>query len=186
MIYPKHARVFTSYLTVNSLPKAFSFLPLLHPLRTKYRDQSIFFMSSTAQETYSYENLKSIKNALRDYTKETDIKLSKSPFATKLEKSMSPGDILQLLEEREKAFKEYREDNPRLTNFLKPTVKVLHGFSGILSNTTGLVSCKCHLVGLLTWPRQIPFPPVKLLFAGIDSLLDVRPLNTICPSKVPL
>ena len=29
----------------------------------------------------------------------------------------------------------------------------------------------------LTGPRQIPFPPANVLFAGIDVLLTVRPLN---------
>jgi hypothetical protein len=96
------------------------------------------------------ENVKLIINALADYAKETGIDLSKNPFAAKLEQSRSPEDILQLLEEREKAFKEYREENRRLTNFLNPAVKVLHGFSGILSEAAGLVSRKCHLVGLLT------------------------------------
>ena len=97
-------------------------------------------MSSTAQATSPFENIKLIIDALADYSKETDIDLSKSPFAAKLEQSMLPEDILQLLEEREKAFKEYRKGNRRLTNFLKPTVKVLHGFSGILSSVAGLVS----------------------------------------------
>ena len=106
-------------------------------------------MSSTAQATSPFENIKLIINALADYSKETDIDLSKSPFAAKLEQSMLPEDILQLLEEREKAFKEYRKGNQRLTSFLKPTVKVLHGFSGILSSVAGLVSCRCHLVSLL-------------------------------------
>ena len=107
-------------------------------------------MSSTVQETSPSENVKLIINALADYSKETNLDLSKSPFVAKLEQLTSPGDILQLLEEREKAFKEYRTGNRRLTNFLKPTVKVLHEFSGIPSSAAGLVSCRCHLAGLLT------------------------------------
>jgi hypothetical protein len=107
-------------------------------------------MSSTGQATSPFENVKLIIDALADYAKKTGVDLSKNPFATKLEQLRSPGDILQLLEEREKAFKEYREGNRRLTNFLNPAVKVLHGFSGILSEAAGLVSPKCHLVDLLT------------------------------------
>jgi hypothetical protein len=106
-------------------------------------------MSSTGQATSPFENVKLIIVALADYAKETDVDLSTNTFVAKLEQSMSPGDILQLLEEWQKAFKEYREGNRILTNFLSPTVKVLHGFSGILSAAAGLVSCKCHLVGLL-------------------------------------
>jgi hypothetical protein len=31
---------------------------------------------------------------------------------------------------------------------------------------------------LFNVPRQVPFPPAKALFAGIDVLLSVRPFNT--------
>ena len=107
-------------------------------------------MSSTGQATSPFENVKLIFNALADYAKETGVDLSKNPFAAQLEQLMSPEDILRLLEEREKSFKEYREGNRRLTNFLNPIVKVLHGFSGILSEAAGLVSRNFHLVNILT------------------------------------
>jgi hypothetical protein len=107
-------------------------------------------MTSTAQATSPFENVKLIINALADYAKATGVDLSNNPFAAKLEQLRSPEDILQLLEEREKAFKEYREGHRRLTNFLNPVVKVLHGFSGILSEAAGLVSRKCHHVSFLT------------------------------------
>ena len=142
-------------------------------------------MSPTGQATSPFENIKLIINALADYAKETGVDLSMNPFAAKLDQLTSPDDILQLLEGQERAFKGYREGNRRLTNFLNPVVKVLHGFSGILSEAAGLVSRRCHLVALLTQPCQIPFPPASLLFAGIDTLLGVRPLNTICSLKVP-
>jgi hypothetical protein len=107
-------------------------------------------MSSTGQATTPFENLKLIIIALADYANQTGLDLSKNTFAAQLEQSMSPEDILQLLEKQEEAFKEYRESNRRLTNFLKPVVKVLHGFSGILSDTASLVSRECRLVNLLT------------------------------------
>ena len=97
-------------------------------------------MSSTGQATSPFENVKLIISALADYAKETGVDLSKNSFAAKLELLRSPDDILQQLEEREKAFKEYRRGHRRLTNFLNPVVKVLHGFSGILSEASGLVS----------------------------------------------
>ena len=103
-------------------------------------------MSSTGQAAPSTDNFQLIIGALADYAKETGIDLSKHPFAAKLERSGSPDAILQLLEEREKAFKEYRHGKRRLINCLNPAVKVLHRFSGILS---GAVSHKCHFVGLL-------------------------------------
>ena len=141
-------------------------------------------MSLTGQATPSTDNVKLIIDVLADYAKETGIDLSKNSFAAKLEQSRSPDAILQLLEEREKAFKEYRDGKRRLINCLNPAVKVLHKFSGILSEAVGLVSHTYHLVGLLTRLRQIPFPPAGLLFAGIDTLLGVR-LSDF-PSKVPV
>jgi len=112
-------------------------------------------MSSTGQATSSTDNVQFIISALADYAKETGIDLSKNPFATKLEQSRSPDAILQLLEEREKAFKEYRDGKRRLINCLNPAVKVLHKFSGILSEAVG----------------QIPLSPASALFVGIDTLL---------------
>ena len=99
-------------------------------------------MSSTGQATSSTQadNVQLIVSALADYTKETGIDLSKNPFAAKLKQSTSPEAILQLLQEREKAFKGYRNENRRLINCLNPTVKVLHRFSDILSKAAGKVS----------------------------------------------
>ena len=94
-----------------------------------------------------------------------------------LEQSNSPVAILQLLEGREKAFKEYRDGDRRLTRCLSPVVKVLQAFSGILGEAVSLVSVAYHPADFLPRPRQIPFPPASLLFTGIDTLLDVRPLN---------
>ena len=107
-------------------------------------------MSSTGQATSSTDNVKLIIDVLSDYAKETGIDLSRNPFATRLEQSRSLDSILQLLEEREKAFKEYRDGKRKLINCLNPAVKVLHRFSGILSEAVGQVSRTCQLVGLLT------------------------------------
>ena len=95
-------------------------------------------MSSTA--TPSSSNVQLIIHALADYPKQTGIDLSNSPFATLLEQSNSPEAILQLLQQREKAFKDYRNGNRRLINCLSPAVKVLHVFSGILGEAVSLVS----------------------------------------------
>src|SRR6266852_2354389 len=97
-------------------------------------------MSSTGQAPSSTDNIKLITDALADYVKETGIDLSKNPFATKFEQSSSPHAILQLLEEREKAFKEYRDGKRGLINCLYPAVTVLHRFSGILGGAASLVS----------------------------------------------
>ena len=135
-------------------------------------------MSSTGQAISSFSNIQLIINALTDYSKETGIDLSNNPFATVLEQSSSPEAILQLLQQREKSFKEYRDGNRTLINCLSPAVKVLQAFSGILGEAVTLVSYTFRPIDLSTLPRQVPFPPAKALFVGIDVLLDVRLFNT--------
>jgi hypothetical protein len=90
--------------------------------------------------TQSQANFKLIIDALADYASLTGINLSENPFAEKLQVSNSPDDILGLLEEREKAFKEYREGNQKLMSCLSPVVRVIHAFSNILGEAVSLVS----------------------------------------------
>ena len=85
-------------------------------------------------------NVQLIIDALGDYANLTGIDLSKNPFSEKLQVSSSPDDILGLLEEREKAFKEYREGNRRLISCLTPVVGLVHAFSGVLGEAVSLVS----------------------------------------------
>jgi hypothetical protein len=93
-------------------------------------------MSSTC----STSNVLLITDALAKYAEITGIDLAKNPFAAALEQSTSPEAILQLLQEREKAFKEHRDGNHRLINSLSPAVKVIQAFSGILGEAVCLVS----------------------------------------------
>src|SRR5258707_13905925 len=108
-------------------------------------------MSSTAQEapsTSSTFNIQSIIDAaLADYTKLTGIDLSKTPFATALEQSNSPGAVLQLLQDRAEAFKEYRDGNRKLIDSLSLAVKVIHAFSGIVGHVVcnARHTCECHM-----------------------------------------
>ena len=143
-------------------------------------------MSSTTQVTYSTSqpvssgsNIQLITNALAHYAKMTGIDLSNNPFAIALEQSNSPEAILQLIQEREKAFKEYRDGNCRLITSLSPAVRVIQAFSGILGGAVSLVSHKVDFITLLSGPCQVPIPPAKALFVGIDVLLAVRPSNTL-------
>jgi fungal STAND N-terminal Goodbye domain len=126
-------------------------LVLIHSLyppfeRKNSKQSAAALMSSAGQATFSTDNVQLVIGALAEYTKETGINLSKNPFATKLEQLDSPEAILQLLQEREKAFKEYRNDNRRLINCLNPVVKILHRFSGILCEVVGQVSHTGYLV----------------------------------------
>ena len=106
-------------------------------------------MSLTGQPTFPPFTIQSIIDAVADYTRVTGIDLSKNPFAAAIEHLNSPEAILELLQEREKAFKEYRDGNRRLISCLRPAVKVIHSFSGILGETVSLVSHTYHLVTLL-------------------------------------
>jgi hypothetical protein len=117
-------------------------------------------MSSAGQATSSPSTIQSIIDALADYTKVTGIDLSKNPFAAAIENSNSPEAILELLQEREKAFKEYRDGDRRLIGCLRPAVKVIHLFSGILSEAVSLVSHTFHLTTLLVTSSG-PFPTRK-------------------------
>jgi soluble cytochrome b562 len=129
--------------------------------------------------TSSNSNIQLITDALLDYAKKTGIELSKNPFAAAIERANSPAAILELLQEREKAFKDYREGYRRLISCLNPAVTVIQAFSDILGEAVGLVNHTFHLVTLLIGLRQVPFPPAKALFVGIDVLLSVRPFNTL-------
>jgi hypothetical protein len=109
-------------------------------------------MSSTGQATSSTSNIRLFTNALADYARITGIDPSTYPFAGTLEQSDSLETILQLLQEREKAFKKFRNRNRRLINYVTPWVEVLHAISGTLGEALSLpaVSYECHLVNLLT------------------------------------
>jgi len=100
-------------------------------------------MSSTGQPTIAPYNFQLIINALDDYAKLTGVDLPKNPFAEKIQLSSSSDDILKLLQQREKAFKEYRHANTRLINYLSPVVRVLHAFSGYLGEAVTVVRHIC-------------------------------------------
>lgn len=103
-------------------------------------------MSSTGQATSSSSNIQLIIDALADYANVTGIDLSNNAFAATLEHSTSPEAILQLLQGREKEFKEYRDGHQGLVRCLTPSVKVLQAFSGILGDVVSLVSDTSDLV----------------------------------------
>jgi hypothetical protein len=102
-----------------------------------------------------------IEAALADYTKNTGIDLSKTPFAATLEQSNSTEDILQLLHDREKAFKEYRDGNQTLINCLTPAVNIIQAFSGIIGEAVNLVSLTCPSGDSLTVTSSDPLPTSK-------------------------
>ena len=129
---------------------------------------------SSAGQTTSTPNFQLVINALADYAKLTGIDLTNNPFAEKIKHLDSPEAILELLQEREKAFKEYRDGNRGLINHLRPAVKVFHAFSRIIGDAVSLVSVTYHPVIRLIWPRKIHFSPAKAVFTSIEVLLAVR------------
>jgi len=140
-------------------------------------------MSSTEEET-SPSNFQLIVGALADYAEQTGVDLSKSSFAEKLERSNTPHSILEMLQERENAFKEYRDRNRRLIRCITPAVEVLHAFSAVLGEAVSLVSRVRHVSIFYSDTRQVLFPPAKAIFAGIDALIVVCPLKT-CFNQFP-
>jgi hypothetical protein len=94
-------------------------------------------MSAT---TISSSNFQLVTKALADYAEQTGIDLTENPFADKLQRCESAEDISALLQDRAKAFKEYRDGNRKLINCLSPVVQFLHTFSGTLGEALVLVS----------------------------------------------
>jgi fungal STAND N-terminal Goodbye domain len=92
--------------------------------------------------TASTSNFRLILDALDDYTKQTGIDLTKNAFTESLQNCNSSDSVLQLLRDRAQAFKDYRDGNRKLINWLSPVVQVLHGFSAILGEAAGLVSSR--------------------------------------------
>jgi hypothetical protein len=119
-------------------------------------------MSSTGQAASSASRVQLIiEAALADYTKNTGIDLSKTPFAAALEQSNSPDAILQLLHDRENAFKQYRDGNRSLINCLSPAVNVIQAFSGIIGEAVNLVSLACPSDDTLTVTSPDSLPTSK-------------------------
>ena len=116
-------------------------------------------MSSTGQSTFSIFSVQLIIDAaLAEYTKNTGIDLSKTPFAAALEQSNSPEAIIQLLHDRENFFKEHRDGNRRLINCLSPVVNLIQAFSAIIGEAVNLVSLICPAGDplIVTWSDPLP------------------------------
>jgi fungal STAND N-terminal Goodbye domain len=108
--------------------------------------------SSTTLSGSSASRLQFIfENALQDYTKQTGVDLTKYDFINQLERSGSPDEVLMLLRDKAKKFKEYRDGNRKLINWITPVVQVVHLFAGFLEEATSIVSRKA-------------FKPFKWLF----------------------
>ena len=133
-------------------------------------------------------NFHLVTKALQNYTTQTGIDLTNQPSAMQFELLDSPDAILRIFDEREAAFRTFRNKNRALINCLRPQVQILHAFSGVIGEAAGVVSHTC-LIPLSCFSydsmrsRQ-HFQPGKAIFVGIDVLLAVRTtLNA--PQLVP-
>jgi hypothetical protein len=95
-------------------------------------------MSSTEHTTISPSNLQLIIDALGDYAHRMGIDFAQNPFADELQRTNTPNGILNLLQQRENAFIQYRNRNQTLINCFSPAVRVLHVFSEKLGDVVSL------------------------------------------------
>jgi STAND-like protein len=99
---------------------------------------SLNFMSSTVTPSYNFQLI--FDAALADYREHTGVDLSKYPFAEKLQNCQSADAVLELIQNKVKEFKDFRNGNHKLINCLQPVVNILHTFSAGLSGVSNLVS----------------------------------------------
>ncbi|KAH9005704.1 hypothetical protein EDB84DRAFT_1447638 [Lactarius hengduanensis] len=93
--------------------------------------------------------------ALADYSRQVEIDLATHPLADRLRTGSSPDDILKVLEDKAGQFKDFRDGNRKLLNWLSPVVHVVHTLSAVLGASIALA----------------PFEPAKAVFAGVDVLI---------------
>jgi hypothetical protein len=85
-------------------------------------------------------NFRLIADAFEDYAKQVGLDLTKNPLAEALQACDSPKAVLELLQKKAQAFKDYRDGNRSLLNWLNPVVHVVHGFSGVIGQAISFVS----------------------------------------------
>ena len=98
---------------------------------------SLSFASHTIASSPSFQSV--FRAALDEYTKHTGNDLTDHSLSIKVESCRSPGDVLGVLEEQAKVFREFREGNKKLMKVIEPTVNVLCSLSGVFSDNISLV-----------------------------------------------
>jgi hypothetical protein len=95
-------------------------------------------MPSTSSSASRFQFI--LNNALQDYTEQTGVDLTTYDFTNQLERCGSPDEVLMLLRDKAKKFKEYRDGNRKLINWITPVVQVVYVFAGFLEEATSIVS----------------------------------------------
>jgi hypothetical protein len=80
-----------------------------------------------------------LDTALAEYSKQVGIDLATYPLANSLRSCGSPDDVLKLLENKAKEFKDFRDGNHKLIDWLSPVVQVVHALSAVLGSSTAMV-----------------------------------------------
>ena len=83
-----------------------------------------------------------LDGALQDYTKQTGVDLTKYDYVSQLDRCGSPDEVLWVLRDKTKEFKEYRYGNRTLMNRITPVVQFVHEFSGYVEEAISIVSRK--------------------------------------------
>jgi hypothetical protein len=100
-------------------------------------------MSTEPSTSTSHSNFQSIFNAaLDEYKRKTKNDLTSHPLLLRFESCDTPEAILTVLREQIPGFSESQNGDDGLTNWVTPTVNVLHAFSDTLGQGIGLVSIK--------------------------------------------
>jgi len=88
-------------------------------------------MSSTSISSATFRSI--FDAALGSYAEQTGIDINS---VENLQSCDTSEAVLQVLQAREKEFKDYRDKNRKLLNCLRPVVKVIHAFAGALTEVT--------------------------------------------------
>lgn len=133
---------------VSSTGRAFiCCVKVAHCQKTSPRESSLTVLEYPSPHSMSHPTASTAKfqsvldGALDSYVKQTGVDITKHPSADKLQDCHSPEDIIQLLLERETAFKDYRDTRfCDLIERLRPAVRVVHALSDVLGEAGSLVS----------------------------------------------
>jgi hypothetical protein len=105
-------------------------------------------MSSLPLTSTSRSNFASIFNvALDSYKRKTKKGLASHPLLPRLQSCSSPEAILDVFREQIPAFNKSQNIDDGFTEWVIPTVNVLHSFSDMLGQAVGLVNIRMYPCG---------------------------------------
>ena len=92
-----------------------------------------------------------LDTALADYRNQVGTDLATHPLADDLRSRGSPDDVLKVIEDKANEFKEFRDGNRKLLNWLRPVVQVVHALSSVLGASITLVSRNIHVPNIYSF-----------------------------------